>query len=168
MCCITFPFSRIRGLSKPCHVYVDSQAPILQSFPFSSANTHPIKLSSYHGFLLTNLGSLDVKLVEKKKCFPKTYSHWALEDLGIPRNYLPESSFHKNGVPETFCHQLELVSHLSVLLRSPFLMGQGHLLAEGETQRCRGLYRFVRGFYKLPQMSNSSLKCSSQHIALVQ
>lgn len=78
MCCITFPFSRIRGLSKLCHVYVDSQAPILQSFPFSSANTHPIKLSSYHGFLLTNLGSLDVKLVEKKKCFlVRKCAHWA-------------------------------------------------------------------------------------------
>lgn len=114
------------------------------------------------GNLLDSLTKLDYF------SFPKTYSHWALEDLEIPRSYLLESSFHKNCVPEMVCHQLELVSPLSKLVGSPFVMGHGHLSAEGETQRCRGLYRFVRGFYRLPQMSNSALKCSSQYIALVQ
>lgn len=33
----------------------------MQSFPFSLANNHPVKMCSYHGFFLTNLGSLDVK-----------------------------------------------------------------------------------------------------------
>lgn len=36
MCYITFLFNRILRLSKPCHVYVDSQAPIMQSFPILS------------------------------------------------------------------------------------------------------------------------------------
>lgn len=69
MYCITFLFSRILRLSKPCHVYVDSQAPVMQSFPFSLANKHPIKMCSYHGFSLTNLGSINVKFgfVKKKK-----------------------------------------------------------------------------------------------------
>lgn len=53
-------------------------APILQSFPFSPANTRPIKLPSYHGFLLTNLGSWDVGFVEKEKCFlVRECAHWA-------------------------------------------------------------------------------------------
>lgn len=72
MCYITFPVSRILQLSKPCHVYVDSQAPIMQSFPLSLANKHPIKMCSYHGFFLTNLGSLDVNfgfVGGKKKVF---------------------------------------------------------------------------------------------------
>lgn len=74
-----------------------------------------------------------------------------------------------NGVPGTFYHQLEWVSHLSMLAESLFQMGFSHLSAEGEVQHCTVLDHFGRVFYRPPQTSSSTSEhSSSQHIVLVQ
>lgn len=111
-------------------------------------------------FDYTDPGNLLDSLTMPYFLFPKTLHHWVLEGLGIPKNYLPKSSFRMSFVHDRLCHQKGWVSHLSMTGDLPVQTGFLHLLGEGELWHCREVCHFVkeRCFCRLPQKkSNTTL-----------